>query len=699
MTHQPGGMRWAQWLAAGCLGAVIALGLTQFMLPTPVSIDTTANTTPAISSLSSASTARLLTALSVTAAEQNAQPEARFLASAATQYDASPIANGILAAMTVGSSITLASRVGFSECERHSLSVNGAYAACWTADRIRVFDTRSGAEVWSHSDLPEALTILPASQYVVARFPGHTFVASLSQSGRWAREIPAFQSGPYPSSTHAIGWEKSLLIVKPDDGTVQRVTTCISEVAPAISVDEQRILSVCSRTSFGTVDGTEAAIQRFEPALISPASSVVFSPSNQSAFIIDDHGRLSNVDPKNGRRTELTVVRRSNRPQLALSPDGSILAVTDKSIGAALFGSDGRFLASLPRAYGATVAFSTANRIVTAGSMLANWDLPAHFPEHRLRLEPGSTVIAAHMTPDFSRVVAATSKGTIRSHRRDVLTVSTQSPQATGIEVQGTFQTAVFNPAGTSLVVGDRTTDRLSRFDEDGHLTHSIQLPAPRRITWPRNERLVVLTNSPGQIQLVDGATLALEGACGELGWRDLAASPAQQHIVALDRESKVHVMVASHDCPIYRFTSIGARSVAIDDTGQHVAALRPDAVEIWQADGQLQIEHTFAQEALESVAISATGTWVAAASSPGDIIVWKTDRPKVVAWLPGYGRQAHSLQFAASTATLMSAYTDETIRFWNVDVFAESPAERHSRIESASGMTIDLAASALIPP
>ena len=695
MTNPLGRTRWAQWLAAGCLGAVIAWGLTQLLLPTPVSIDTAAP----MSSLSSASTARLLTALSVTAAEQNAQPEARFLASAATQYDAAPIANGILAAMTVGSAITLASRVEFSECERHSLSVDGAYAACWTAERIRILDTRSGAEVWSHDDLPDAISILPKSQHVVARFPGHTFVASLSQSGRWAREIPAFQSGPYPSYTHAIGWEKSLLIVKPDDGTVQRITTCISEVAPAIAVDEQRILSVCSRTSFGTVEGTEAAIQHFEPALTSPASSVVFSPSSQSAFIIDEHGRLSNVDPQNGQRTELTVVRRTNRPQLALSPDGSILAVTDKSIGAALFGPDGRFLASLPRAYGSTVAFRTANRVITAGSMLANWDLPAHFPAHRLRLDPGSTVIAARMTPDFSRVVAATSKGAIIRHRRDVLAVSTQSPQAAGVKTQGTFQTAAFHPAGTSFVVGDSTTDRLSRFDAYGHLTHSIQLPAPRRITWPRSERLLVLTKSPGQLQLVHGATLALEGACGEPGWRDLAASPTQQHIVALDRESKVHVMGASDDCPIYRFKSIGARSVAIDDTGQHIAALRSDALEIWQANGQLQIEHSFPQEALNSVAMSATGTWVAAASLSGDILVWKTDSPDVVARLPGYGRRAHSLQFAASTATLMSAYNDETIRFWNVEVFTESPAERHSRIESASGMTIDFAASALISP
>ena len=337
--------------------------------------------------------------------------------------------------------------------------------------------------------------------------------------------------------------------------------------------------------------------------------------------------------------------------------------------------------------------------MITVGRMLANWDLPEYFPEHRISLGTDASVIAARMAPDFSQVIAATSKGTITVHRRDVLADSTHTRQAADVESQGTFQTAVYDPSGTYVVTGDRTTDRLSRYGANGHLTHSIQLPGPRRITWPRSKRLVVLTNSPGQLQLVNSETLALVGTCGEQGWRDLAASPQQHYIVALDHKSKVHVMEASHECPVYRFESVGAHSVAIDDSGQHIAALRSEVLSIWGADGQLQIEHTSPQGTLESVALSTTGVWVAAASLQGDIFVWRSDSSNVVAWLQGNGRRANSMQFAASTPTLMSAYDDETIRFWNFEVFEDSPAARHSRIEAASGLSIDLAASALNSP
>ena len=619
---------------------------------------------------------RLLVSSAIHAQKDGTRAEAEFLAAHALQIKPSALAGGILAAIAVESRPSLLSTPDVSGCQRFGASRDGRYITCWWSDGVKVMDTsRPGParDVWSHTDVPDAVAVLESSGHIIARFPGHTFVSHVEYSGRWQREIPALSKGPYPTARRVIGWNRSMVAVDPNSGEFQRLGACLSSIDPAFSRDDQMVASVCSASSFSLVTG--GAVERYsvDPPLGSAASSIAFHPNGSRLIVIDTEGELSQVEVRTGKRSIIRRTSARDRPGLRLSPDGATIAVSDARTGVVLYSLLGRYLTRLPMTYGVSAAFRSANELLTLGHSAAIWALPERYSPHHLT-EHANDIRSAHVSPNGADVFVSYGAANGAVVRRFISSASPDTPELITNTSPGGFQTAAFHPNGQTLVVGDASTDRLKRIDiaQDDH--RAIHLPAPKRIVWSAQDEVMVLNNSPTRLERFDATSLELLGQCEGTGWVDLSASPDARTIVALASGGRSFRVERGAQCPTYRHDAPDATTVATSNDAQLTVTATDQRLVLWDDANALQGEIVVSTGLLARVAVSADAEWLVAALDTGQINVWSAHTRELVGQSHVHRAQAHSLQFLKQGATLMSASRDVGVRFWDLGVLNVEP-------------------------
>src|SRR5436190_2037188 len=150
-----------------------------------------------------------------------------------------------------------------------------------------------------------------------------------------------------------------------------------------------------------------------------------------------------------------------------------------------------------------------------------------------------------------------------------------------------------------------------------------------------------------------------------------IAAGVEQYNASSQTEFGAVQVWRISDGQLVQNFTGYGAavNSVAFSPDGQYLASGSKDrSVKVWRlANGTLvssRFDHT---QRVNKVAFSREGLWLASGSDDGTAKLYRTSDWGVARTLTGHANNVLSLSFAPDSAILATGSWDQTVRLWKV--------------------------------
>jgi WD40 repeat protein len=161
---------------------------------------------------------------------------------------------------------------------------------------------------------------------------------------------------------------------------------------------------------------------------------------------------------------------------------------------------------------------------------------------------------------------------------------------------------------------------------------------------------------------------------------RSVAVSPDNTLIAAGVEQYNANTQTSFGAVQIWRisdgalfrnFTGYGAavNSVAFSPDGQYVASASSDrSLKVWRiADGTLISNRSDHTEKVTSVAFSSNGQWLATGSADNTAKLYRTSKWALERTLTGHIDDVLSISFSPDSKRLATASWDQTVRLWNV--------------------------------
>ncbi len=283
-----------------------------------------------------------------------------------------------------------------------------------------------------------------------------------------------------------------------------------------------------------------------------------------------------------------------------------------------------------------------------------------------------NAVRSVALSPDDSQVVSVGKDGSLRLW--DALT-GAQRASLSGH--QEAVRSVSFTTAGRELVVlGSDGTVRLWNTNSGQQISYragevDTGRPVNQVVALASAEPAIASVGRDHGVQFPKpgepGETLTLAGTCAV---RAATFTPDGTRLATGDARAVRIWDTATGE----ELTSItvgrGVRAVAISADGASVAAASTDGqVRLWR-DGALMVSVPAHLSAVRALAVGPDHTLLASANADGQITLWELSTGRRVATLSGHAEAVTTLAFAPTGRLLASGGEDGTVRLWNVTTF-----------------------------
>ena len=635
--------------------------------------------------------ASALVAQALVAIDDGQRAEAEILAAHALTLTPSPEARGVLARYGLEARPKRVGSLVVTGCSTLVTSLSGARVACVRGDSVAIYDPSKGDRALASVNA-EPVDLAFMGDDHLAVLDGDLALRVLDATTGAFDEVdrPVAENRPLASWSSDIRLYRGKGAVRPVGET--GLPSALSSGCPrlygvqlAVVRPDGKVAMMCGDRTLRVADGpdTEEPWGQLDADLGQPIVMGLDALNPDRVVVGSEDGEIVIAEPGRGETARLSI---GVEPVGAVALYGDRLAVSGMRGGVSVWDvSSGARLARLPDGRAAVRWLGSGDVLRVVGTVVEDWEIPAHGAQHLIDLGAGVAAIA--VSSDGSRVAAGLGDGTVR-----VVEVARAVELLRGESRAGVAKDVAFSPDGALVATGGAVGQALQIISvADGQVT-SRAVERMRRVSWLRDGTLVVapygghlevfrpgaedalredlpIPDQPGDMEpWPDGRGAVIIDQVGNL-WRFDAAEGLEQLAVPAAPDAR------GIDGSVDAIWLAEPRGFAhLDGRGRLIARL-PD-----QTDSVLDI------------AASPDQSLVALAHLDGTVTVWSTDDLTLLATLRGHAARASALSFSPDGAWLASGSWDGTVRLWDLSALRVDPAALVGPIEAAWGRDLEAA-------
>jgi WD40 repeat protein len=598
------------------------------------------------------------------------------------------------------------------ECQSFSLSADAALLACTTGDDVSLWDLSTQTQLWS-KPVPavEAYFNEVAGELILVGvgIENQAITMNIEDGGlRYSSEgivpgkfILAMDGSEFLTLMHERIYRGSEMI------PIGRICAQDKPATAGHALSGGRYAIICPDNVMKIYKDGEylsSTLLDLPDDFGNNASKAVLSRDERYLFVGSLKGSVTKIDLQRNAVVHVSQTNLGGIEELAMSPDGRILAISGERDGVWLWHVEsGNSMGRLPTKRVHQLRFTSDEELIIIEDQHRKWFLPKTLQPSKFATSSGISSLA--FSPDSTMVVAGDGMGqahvwSIVGERRKV-GVPHQTAQV------GVTKDCAFTPDGKYLVATTMKNPGVQSYRTDDWEHNSTLQPGKWSESFPFFRRLGALRgglvyglgynpSGPDVWRLGQEGTLEHLRVPGRLFWEG-ESNHAGTAAVLLDDEDRVYRLT---DEPALEVVTLGKGLSAADisnDSKRIALATKHTISVVSSKNGEVMRTIDVTGGIVLDVSFSADDRYLAVGLTSGEARIFSAQTGELLAVLSGHSERVVTVDFSPDGRWLATGSWDATLYLWSLAALDAPVDELSKEIGTAWQMSIEEALSTTI--